>query len=740
MSGGIEDTYRPTTPKADAGRPARLCPACAKELDEGPNFCPACGADLRGGGRNDSLPREMRDLPIDGRYRIIEKLGEGGMGAVYKVEHVRMGKIAALKLMRPDFASDKALTARFLQEARAVARLSHPNTVQVFDTGELDDGSLYIAMEYVPGKDLAWHLKANGPMAEEKAAGIGLQVLASLAEAHEAGVVHRDIKPANIMLLRRRKTGDDQVKLLDFGIAKLQEAEGRKSTTGDFVGTPAYMSPEQIRGEHIDARSDLYSVGALLFELVTGRQLFVGPTPMSVITQHAEGPVPRVATVRPEAQVSPAFEAVLQKALSKKVDERFGDAEAMRAALEGIRKELGAAPNDFTPMPQELAEKMLSREDFDRFETRLRLRRGLAPFIALTLLAGGVALAFKAFHTVTQVTVSSHELEPNDDPGRATPIALATDVTGAINARSGGEADRDLYTLELPRDQSYRATVTGVPDLNVTLEVLQLEKTAEGEKLKRRLFLDDVGLGGDERVDGLALLAGRAWLRVEEKPFCTEPNRPPREKSLVPYTLRLEPLAPCSCETEPNDTELTAQPLPLTRALTGFAAARVPELDRLSGVRPDAPFSAADWFRVDAPAQETVTVAVVPPERGSLLVLDGAAWESWRQKKAASPRSVLPLPEAVVVKGAPRLVELKALPGVPRRLRVLPDGDTLAGATYQLAAMSSGDNGLAGLFDLARMLSEQNRPEARRQLLEAVEKELASSPELPRVKEALKGP
>jgi serine/threonine protein kinase len=224
MSEGLDDTFLPPKPSAapEDGAAPGACPKCGKALDPNVNFCAACGADLRGTRAGESsLSGPLRDAPIDGRYRILEKLGEGGMGAVYKVEHVRMGKIAALKLMRPDFASDRALTQRFLQEARVVARLSHPNTVQVFDTGSLEDGSLYIAMEYVPGKDLAWQLRASGPISEAKAIGIGLQVLASLQEAHEAGIVHRDIKPANVMVVRRRKSGDDQVKLLDFGIAKL---------------------------------------------------------------------------------------------------------------------------------------------------------------------------------------------------------------------------------------------------------------------------------------------------------------------------------------------------------------------------------------------------------------------------------------------------------------------------------------------------------------------------------------
>ncbi len=710
-----------------------VCPACAKVLEGEPNFCPACGGDLRGiGGMSDTLSGPLRDKLIDGRYKLLEKLGEGGMGSVFKVEHIRMGKMAALKLMRPDTAVDKGLKARFLQESRTVAKLSHPNTVQVFDSGELEDGSLYMAMEYVPGKDLAWHLKAHGPLTEEKAVSVAIQVLASLQEAHEYGIVHRDIKPANMMLVRRRRSGDDQVKLLDFGIAKLQEAEGRKSTTGDFIGTPAYMSPEQIRGENIDARSDLYSLGAVLFELVTGRQLYEG-TPISIITAHTDSPIPRLAERAPDKPISPAFESVLRKALSKKQEDRFRDAEEMRVALEQLRRDLGALPAEYTPMPAELADKMLSREDFDKFERSLRLQRVVAPVVALVLVAGG---AFGAWHYLKSAPVeqlATRELEPNDQAAQATRIPLAQDVRGTIGAAAAGENDRDLFVATVP-EGPVRLVLTGVPDLNLTVEVLQLEKTPEGDKLKRRLFLDDVGPGGDERVDALGVTAGPLYVRVEEKPFCTEPNRPSREKSLVPYTLRVEALPPGGLESEPDDTPATAHRLPLTRALTAFAGARVEELEKNGTSRPDAPFSSPDWFRVDdVTEKDTVAVVVVPPERGALSVVDGADEEAARERRR-------PLPPGALVKGGPLLLVLKPMEGGVRRFRVAAAEDTLPGASYRLAIATGGDNGLAGLLDLAQALADANQAAARRQALEQATRAFERSPEAPRLRTLLASP
>ena len=726
-----------------------LCPACAKVLEGEPNFCDACGSDLRGiGGHSDTYSGPERDKVIDGRYRILEKLGEGGMGSVYKVEHVRMGKIAALKVMRPDAAVDKSMKARFLQESRVVAKLSHANTVQVFDAGELDDGSLFMAMEYVPGKDLAWHLKAHGPMSEEKAVSIGVQVLASLAEAHEHGIIHRDIKPANVMLLRRRKGGDDQVKLLDFGIAKLAESDSRNSTTGEFVGTPAYMSPEQVRGDAVvDARSDLYSLGALLFELVTGRQLYTGPTAVSIVKQHLETPIPKVADLAPQVPVSPAFENIIAIALAKKVDERFADAEAMRRALEALRKTTRNVTSDFTPMPDELASKMLSREDFESFERKLKSDRLLWPIAVLLVLAVLAVGGYSAVqHARATTGPADLEIEPNDQVPRATVIALGSTVKGAMGAAGEGQGDRDLFVVQLAQPGRYRATLSGVPDLNLSLEVLQLESKKTGddategdkpsEKLRRKVFLDDVGVGEGERIDGLELAAGSVYLRVEERPFCTEPNRPPREKSLVPYQLELAAMPPLDglTESEPNDTPLTAGALPLTRAVTAWAGARLDDIEKLLVLRPDAPFSSVDTWRVDdVPAGDQVVIAVVPPERGALYVIDEAKLEAWRVRRAQSSptKPTPPAPQPVLVKGLPQVVALEAGAGGVRRVRILPAEDTIPGATYQVAAGTTGPNGVAGLVDLVRSLEAQ--PASRAQLVLAASEALKASPELARL-------
>ncbi len=569
------------------------CASCGKALDSDvANFCPACGADLRGlTPESDTLSGPFAGKIIDGRYRIVEKIGEGGMGSVFKVEHVRMEKILALKVLRFDNTRDKGLLARFRQEAKTIARLSHPNTVQVFDSGDLEDGSLFIAMEYLPGRDLAWHLRANGPMSEEKAAGIGVQLLASLGEAHSKGIIHRDLKPANVLLVRR-KDREDLVKLLDFGIAKLAEGEGKKFTTGitEFIGTPGYMSPEQGKGDALDARSDLYSVGALLFELVSGREVFKGGSPMATVNMHMTVKAPRVNDVAPDRPVSPAFEAVLHKALEKDPNARYADADEMRLALEKVRRELGALSADFTPIPEELVSKMARREDFESFEKSLKRRRAVAPFVTLAVM---LVLALGAWRLLSTGLngggAGTHEIEPNDQPSQATHISLNSDVQGAIGAAEAGSHDRDIFVLDVP-EGPLRITLTGVEDLNLTVELLQLEPKGTGEELVRRVFLDDSGPGEGERLDAFFARKGALYVRIEEAPFVTEPHgRPSRERSLVPYTLRVETMQGSRLEEEPNDTPATAQSCPITEAVTAFAGARLPLVD--STERADAPFS-----------------------------------------------------------------------------------------------------------------------------------------------------
>ncbi len=262
------------------------------------------------------------------KYVIEHRLGEGAMGAVYRAHR--------------EIAADPMYAARFHREAKAVSRLDHPNLIRVLDHGQEPDGLLYIAMEYLDGRDLFSEIEQEWPLSHARIVEILSQALSGLAEAHDSGVLHRDLKPENVMLLRKR--GDDgspvdSVKVCDFGIAKVAEevdgtaaSGGRKLTTAGLVmGTPGYMSPEQARGEACDARSDVYAVGVILYQLLTRRLPFDGKTPLDVVVKALHEQPPPPSSHGPSA--APGLEPVSLKAMSKRPEERYANAREMRAAL-----------------------------------------------------------------------------------------------------------------------------------------------------------------------------------------------------------------------------------------------------------------------------------------------------------------------------------------------------------------------------------------------------------------------
>jgi len=275
---------------------------------------------------------------IDARYKVITRIGRGGMGSVYKVEHLHMGKVAAMKVLHRELAADRDVVKRFKREAEAVSRLTHVNTVQTFDFGSFD-GALYLVMEYVKGEDLGAIVKRDGPLPFARVGPIFAQICAALSEAHEAGIIHRDLKPENVLVTRARD-GRDVVKVVDFGLAKVREREEANEVTGrgNLVGTPYYMSPEQIRSDGVDARSDVYSLGAMLYRVLTGEPPFAGATPMAVLTKHLTDELvpPRQRVPALAAAIDERVEAIVMRAMAKKPDERFPSVEVMRIELEAV--------------------------------------------------------------------------------------------------------------------------------------------------------------------------------------------------------------------------------------------------------------------------------------------------------------------------------------------------------------------------------------------------------------------
>jgi serine/threonine-protein kinase len=305
------------------------CPTCQAEFDKGEQFCPRDGSPLAS-----TPPREdpLLGRVLGGRYRLTVRLGQGGMGTVYSAVHTLMDKPLAVKILRGELATDGEAVARFHREARSASRLDHDHCIRVTDFGQTDDRLLYLAMELLEGRSLNERMK-EGRVPVAEAVRIVHAVAMALEHAHEAGVIHRDLKPDNIFLARRSR-GREVVKVLDFGLAKLASDSGiSRSITrdGTVFGTPEYMAPEQAQGEALDARTDLYALGVILYHLLTGELPFHGDTFVALLTKHV-----REAPRRPrdlDPSIPPELEEIVLRCMQKRPEQRFSNATAVADAL-----------------------------------------------------------------------------------------------------------------------------------------------------------------------------------------------------------------------------------------------------------------------------------------------------------------------------------------------------------------------------------------------------------------------
>ncbi|HVR64855.1 MAG TPA: protein kinase [Polyangia bacterium] len=562
---------------------------------------------------------------LDGRYRVLARIGSGGMGAVYRVEHVRLGKIAAMKVLHASSASDREMVKRFWLEAQSVSRLNHPNIVQTFDFGQWT-GALYLVMEYVTGDDLAAVVRREGPIEFGRAARFFAQVCSALTEAHEHGIIHRDLKPENLMLTRRRD-GAEHAKVLDFGLAKLREREESSAITAGarIVGTPYYMSPEQVRGEALDGRADVYSLGATLYRVLTGFPPFHASTPMGVLTKHVTDEVVPPRARAPDLALPPAADEIVLRAMAKSVDDRYATAAELQrdlaAAVDDVPLAAGvsartrsqarlarerAAERATVSLPtpgSELDEgspespARLRRSDIDDFERALRWRRIatriLLPLVFVGAVAGGTALYLRTGGEKADVV----EHEPNNTPGYANLLPMGTTVRGTIGALlANGQGDVDYYRV--PAGGGLRvlsARLEGVPGVDLVLELFD----GQGKRLAKA---DAHGRGGGERLQPISIPSTDVFLAVREVWIQGIP--PTVSSDRYALTVRWGSPEP-GWELEPNDWEAAA-----TRVVAGAS---------VRGYLGD--LEDKDWFAVSSPTDGELTVRVTPPAEVDVVLL-----------------------------------------------------------------------------------------------------------------------
>ncbi len=358
------------------------CPRCQNDNPEGTRYCGRCGRELPGSGDTVASGTATFQTPTRGlergtvfarRFEIIEEIGRGGMGTVYKAYDGKIREVVALKLLKPEIASDLEVVERFRNEIKLARQVSHRHVCRMYDLGE-EWLSIYISMEYVPGEDLKSFIRRSGHLNEAKAVGLARQIVEGLVEAHRLGVVHRDLKPQNIMIDR-----DGNAKIMDFGIARSLHTRG-VTGTGVIIGTPEYMAPEQADGRGVDHRADIYSLGTVLFEMVTGRVPFEGETPLSVVLKHRSEPPADPRTIN--AQISTGLSRIVLKCLEKAPGRRYQTAAEVLEDLTSVERGL--------PVTAQAALKARSATTRE-YTVKLTLKKALLPaLVVLALVVVGV--------------------------------------------------------------------------------------------------------------------------------------------------------------------------------------------------------------------------------------------------------------------------------------------------------------------------------------------------------------
>ncbi len=437
----------------------RICPKCRTAYPTaGRSTCAQDGTrliDAEEYARSRSDP--LLGRTIAGRFHVIERIGTGGMGTVYRAKQSGLDREVALKVLKRELVSDRDTVARFHREAKAMSLLMHPNTVRVFDFGEDDDGYLYLAMELLEGELLTAWIERDGTPALTEAVEIASEILRSLAEAHSKGIVHRDLKPDNIFLARVEGHARPVVKVLDFGIAKAfrddQKIDQLETQAGTVFGTPRYMSPEQAQGKSLDHRSDLYSVGVLLYHLLTGHAPFVDDDAVVVMAKHIRETPPRPRQAAPERPIPRNLDKVVMRALAKEPDNRYSSADVfearLAACLPDVEAEARRARGGLAALPR----------------VPLAIGGGIvvvALGIAVAVAFGGSTEEVAEAHVIAappqQATAPEREPTPPAHAEQAR-VTLGSDPTGAAIWRGDELLGTTPRTFEIPDGESMHLTL-----------------------------------------------------------------------------------------------------------------------------------------------------------------------------------------------------------------------------------------------------------------------------------------
>ncbi|HKW09448.1 MAG TPA: serine/threonine-protein kinase [Gemmatimonadaceae bacterium] len=475
----------------------KICPVCNTEYPDDLKFCPNDGQTLRSAAPAGDLVGQV----IADRYHVVKKLGEGGMGQVYLAEHVKMGRRSAIKVMNPSMVHDPDAVARFNREASNASRINHPNVCAIYDFGETPDGLIYLAMELIEGEPLTDLLEREGALPLARAADIFRQTADALQVAHDLGIVHRDLKPDNIML-SRRKGGGDTVKVVDFGIAKAVGGDdaGQKVTkTGLVIGTPEFMSPEQLSGDTLDGRSDLYSLALVFYRMLAGKLPFEATTVQETMIKRLTDEPLKLAEARPDLSFPPGLQPVLDTALARTPAERYQNVSKFAADVASITGRGGSAtvaiPRTRGGTDAESKTQLLdpsSATPTTRISAQVKppppKKRSLIPVAALVVAivgAGGAWMALKggapkangAALDTTRLGGTTHPRPPAPPPAAPPAASVSLNLAQArdalddlflekldsTNARMVRDSAMKFYTAAgiTQKDKAYAAFVVG---------------------------------------------------------------------------------------------------------------------------------------------------------------------------------------------------------------------------------------------------------------------------------------